>query len=224
MNKILITILFSLLASPPLLAGNTEQKASDAIEVLSSLAGIPEEGIPESLLSQAEGIAVIPDVVKAGFVIGGRRGKGLLSIRDKRNTWSYPVFITITGGSIGFQAGVQSTDLVLVFRTRRSVDSVVDGTFTLGADAAVAAGPVGRKAAAATDTRLKAEIYSYSRSRGLFAGISLDGSSLKIDSSSNEEAYGESTSARKIFAGRVARRPAELVKFKNTLEEMTSGL
>ena len=126
------------------------QRADNAVRVLSEILAIPEESIPERLLREAEAIAVMPDVVKAGLVFGGRGGKGLMAVRGSDGTWSNPTFITLGGGSFGFQAGVQSADVVLVFRNRRGVDNIVNGKFTLGADASVAAGPVGRSAQAST--------------------------------------------------------------------------
>ncbi len=197
-------------------------KVEDAIEILHQLTEIPENGIPEKLLQSAEGIAVIPDVVKAGLVFGGRFGKGLLSVRRDDGTWSQPVFITLAGGSVGFQAGVQSTDVILVFKTRRSIEGIVKGKFTLGADAAVAAGPVGRNAQAATDAQLKAEIYSYSRSRGLFAGLSIDGSVIQIDYDGIEAVYGAGVTPRRVFRGKVARKPDIIIEFRDTLEELTA--
>ena len=148
-----------------------DDRAGDASRVLGEILRIPEESIPTNLLAEAQAIAVIPNVVKAGFVVGGRRGRGLIAMRGADGTWSNPSFVTLTGGSFGFQAGVQSADVILVFRSKRGVDSIVNGKFTLGADASVAAGPVGRSAQASTDEQLKAEIYSYSRARGLFAGV-----------------------------------------------------
>ena len=128
-------------------------------------------------------MAIIPRVLKAGFVVGGRAGHGVVLARDKAGAWGDPVFVDLGGASVGFQAGVESTDVVLVFKTRKSLDRILDGKekVTLGADASVAAGPVGRKAAAATDGKLEAEILSYSRSRGLFAGVSLDGAAIVTD-------------------------------------------
>ncbi|MFL5245714.1 MAG: lipid-binding SYLF domain-containing protein [Gemmataceae bacterium] len=162
-----------------------------AVDALKDSASIPEKGIPQELLREAEAVAIIPDVIKVGFVVGGRHGKGVVLIKDKDGNWTSPIFVTVTGGSIGWQAGAQATDVVLVFKTKKSVERILKGKdkFTLGADAAVAAGPLGRQAAAATDVQLKAEIYSYSRSRGLFAGVSLDGSALRIDNRSNEAFY-----------------------------------
>src|SRR5205085_8443482 len=126
-------------------------------------------------------VAIIPDVIKLGFVVGGQRGHGVVIIRQADGSWRAPMFVTITGGSIGWQVGAQATDFMLVFKTQKSVEGLLRGKFTLGADAAIAAGPVGRRAGAATDAELKAEIYSYSRTRGLFAGVSLEGSALQVD-------------------------------------------
>lgn len=197
-------------------------RASEAVTVLREIMSVPDKAIPEALLSQAYAIAVIPNVVKAGLTIGARHGRGLLAVRGRDNTWSNPVFIRLTGASVGFQVGVQSSDIVLVFRTERGVDSVVNGKFTLGADAAVAAGPVGRNAAAATDAQLRAEIYSYARARGLFAGVALDGAAISIDHRANQRAYGRAVTPRQIFAGGVSNVPAPIVDFRDALEEYTS--
>ena len=206
----------------PALAGEIEDKrANEASRVLGEILRIPEESVPSSLLQEAQAIAVIPDVVKASFVVGGRRGRGLIAIRGSDGTWSHPSFITLTGGSVGFHAGVQSADVILVFRSTRGVDSIVNGKFTLGADASVAAGPVGRSAQASTDERLKAEIYSYSRARGLFAGVSLDGTRLAIDNKSNQAVYGQGNTARAIFEGRAGAGSDAVVGFRDKLEEST---
>lgn len=198
------------------------KRAQDATRVLNEIMMAPDKRIPNRLIDEAEAIAVIPDVVKAGLVVGGRHGKGLLAVRAPDRTWSNPSFVAVSGGSIGFQAGVQSTDVILVFRTRRGVDSVVNGKFTLGADAAVAAGPVGRNAQAATDDQLKAEIYSYSRSRGLFAGVALDGSVITIDHDANADAYGAKVRPRQVFEGRVQAVPSAVVDFRDRLEEYSA--
>jgi lipid-binding SYLF domain-containing protein len=205
-------------------AAATEEtgRARDAVRVLTEIMSAPDSRLPDRLLRDAEAVAVIPDVVKAGFVVGGRFGRGLVAVRGADGIWSNPSFISITGGSVGFQAGVQSTDVVLVFRTRRGVDSVVNGKFTLGADAAIAAGPVGRNANASTDAQLKAEIYSYSRSRGLFAGVALDGAVLSIDHDANEAVFGPNVTPRRIFEGGVGGAPDEIVAFRDTLEEYTA--
>lgn len=214
-------LLFGLLAATGAAAG-TNSRADNAVRVLKEIMQAPDKRVPDAIVSKAEAIAVIPDVIKAGLVVGGRHGKGLVSVRGRDGTWSNPSYISLTGGSFGFQAGVQSTDVVLVFRSRRGVDSMVDGKFTLGADAAVAAGPVGRNASAATDSELKAEIYSYSRSRGLFAGVALDGAVIAIDNSANEAAYGNDATATEIFEGRIGKVPEAVVGFRDTLEEYTN--
>ena len=195
------------------------QRANDAVRVLSEVLAIPEESIPERLIREAEAIAVLPDVVKAGLVFGGRGGKGLIAVRGRDGTWSNPSFITLGGGSFGFQAGVQAADVVLVFRTRRGVDNIVNGKFTLGADAGVAAGPIGRNAQASTDGRLEAEIYSYSRARGLFAGIALDGAVIAIDNRANRRVYGRDVTARMILENRVRPQVDAVVGFRDKLEE-----
>lgn len=165
----------------------TTRTLENAVEVLDSLSAIPAKGIPPKLIADAQGVAIIPRVIKAGFLVAGRGGQGVVFVRDKDGNWGDPVFINFGGASLGFQAGVNSTDVVLVFRTRKSLDRLLDGKnkLTLGADAAIAAGPVGRTAAAATDARLQAEILSYSRSRGLFAGVSFDGSVIHVDANRN---------------------------------------
>ena len=217
-----LAALLLLTVALPALAGQIEDKrANEASRVLGEILRIPEQSVPSSLLQEAQAIAVIPDVVKAGFVVGGRRGRGLIAIRGRDGSWSHPSFITLTGGSFGFQAGVQSADVILVFRSARGVDSIVNGKFTLGADASVAAGPVGRSAQASTDEKLKAEIYSYSRARGLFAGVSLDGTRLGIDNKSNQAVYGQGNTARAIFEGRAGAGSDAMVGFRDKLEEST---
>ena len=197
-------------------------RASNAVRVLNQIMQAPDKAIPTDLLRDAKAVAVIPDLLKVGFIFGGRRGEGLISVKSPNGTWSNPSFITMTGGSVGFQVGVSSTDVVLVFRTQRGVDSIVRGKFTLGADASAAAGPVGRTAAASTDSQLKAEIYSYSRSRGLFAGVALDGSALRIDYDANAAVYGAGITPRRIFEGGVSNVPTPVVDFRDRLEEYTS--
>lgn len=159
-------------------------------QVLADFVAIPARRIPQHLLAEATAVAVIPDVTKIGFVAGVRRGHGVVMVRDAEGEWSLPQFITLTGGSVGWQAGVQGTDVVLVFMTKKSIEGLLRGKFTIGADASAAAGPVGRNAAAATDFRLKAEILSYSRSRGLFVGLALDGSAIEIDANAQVAFYG----------------------------------
>ena len=212
-----------LAAAAPVIAGEVEdQRARDASRVLSEILRIPEDSIPTKMLEESQAIAVIPNVMKASFVVGGRRGRGLIAIRGKDGTWSNPAFITLTGGSFGFQAGVQSADVILVFRNAKGVDSIVNGKFTLGADASVAAGPVGRSAQASTDEQLKAEIFSYSRARGLFAGISIDGAVMQIDKKANVAVYGREATSRMILEGRANKPSDAVVSFRDKLEESTA--
>jgi lipid-binding SYLF domain-containing protein len=153
---------------------------------------MPEQNIPTWLLERAYAVAVIPTVIKVGLGIGGRRGKGVLVVRKDNGSWSNPIFVNLTGGSFGFQVGVQSADVVLVFTSKQSIEGIVGGKVTLGADASVAAGPIGRQSSAATDIGLTAQVYSYSRASGLFAGVALDGSAITIDAASNESFYKKS--------------------------------
>ncbi|HEX3150078.1 MAG TPA: lipid-binding SYLF domain-containing protein [Gemmataceae bacterium] len=164
----------------------------DAIEVLKDFATAPEKRIPPKLLQDASAVIVAPDVVKGGFIVGARHGHGVLLVRQKGG-WSDPIFVTLTGGSVGFQAGVSATDLFLVIRNARSLERILQGggKLALGADASVAAGPIGREASAATDAQLKAEILAYSRSRGLFGGVALDGDTIMVDHSANDRYYGK---------------------------------
>jgi lipid-binding SYLF domain-containing protein len=185
-----LTFAASLLTTPAFAGLSEDRTIQGAHEVLQQFQQLEIRQIPESMLFDAQAVAIIPNVIKLGFVVGGQRGHGVVVIRQPDGAWRAPVFITITGGSIGWQVGAQATDFVLVFKTQRSVDGLMRGKFTLGADAAVAAGPVGRRAGAATDVELKAEIYSYSRSRGLFAGVSLEGSALQVDDVANASYYG----------------------------------
>jgi lipid-binding SYLF domain-containing protein len=223
-RSILLTALavaIVLLPSHQAVAGYAEEsKVDTATEVLTEIIAIPEKSIPPSLLRNAHGIAVIPGVIKAGFVIGGRYGKGIMVVRSEGNRWSNPSFVTIAGGSIGWQIGAQSIDVILVFKTQKSIYGVTRRKFTLGVDAEIAAGPVGRHAEVATDVQLKAEIYSYSRSRGLFAGIAIEGAALSMDHDSNEDFYGKlDIRPGDIFEGKVPKVPAEAAKFKQTLNK-----
>ncbi len=186
------SLLLLTLAGPPLHAGGVELRTVEAAgEVVRAFSEIPLKGIPRSLLHDAAGVAVIPHVVKAGLVIDGRFGRGVILVHEPDGTWSNPIFVALSGGGIGGQIGVEATDLVLVFKTGKSLDRALRGKLTLGGDVAVAAGPLGREAEVATDRRLpRADILSYSRSRGLFAGVSLEGARLHVDGHANEEFYG----------------------------------
>src|SRR5688572_19424227 len=165
------------------------ERARKAGETLTEVMGAADNAIPDELLQRAHAIAVIPGVKKGAFGIGGRWGKGLVSHRSAAGKWSTPSFIEMGGASVGFQIGVESSDLILVFMNDEGFRSMLKGKVKLGADAAVAAGPVGRKAEVGTDVRMTSAILSYSRSKGLFAGVALDGAVISIDDSANEKTY-----------------------------------
>jgi lipid-binding SYLF domain-containing protein len=197
-----------------------------ATAVLTEMAGGRDEAIPPSLLRGAQGIAIIPNVFKAGFIVGGRFGRGVVLGRDAATgEWSPPVFLTLGGGSFGAQIGAQGTDLILVFRNRRGVESFLmnRGKFTLGADAGVAAGPVGRRFEAGTDARLAAEILSYSRSRGLFAGVSLEGAALALDWRANVLYYGEVRGPAEILNNPELPTPASAARLRSVLSDLTGA-
>jgi lipid-binding SYLF domain-containing protein len=196
-----------------------EGRLLTATEVLQDVKAMPDVRLPDTLLAHAYGIAVIPDVTKIAFIFGGRHGNGVLSVRDTLTSpWSNPVMVALTGGSWGLQAGAQSSDIILVFTTKAGVEGVAGGKLTLGADASVATGPVGRQGSAATDMTFSAEIYSYARTRGLFGGIALDGSVLSIDRSANASLYHQrGITASQIFAGQSPAPPPTAQRFLDQL-------
>ncbi len=213
-----------LVASAAISGAREDVRADEAVRVVQQIQAIPESGIPDRLLDDARAIVVVPDTIKASFLIGGRRGLGLMSVKTADGTWSNPVFVKLAGASFGLQVGVQSADVILVFRSDRGLESIVNGKFTLGADASVAAGPVGRSASAATDGEFKAEIWSWSRARGLFAGVALDGAVLSIDNGANSSAYGDNVTPRMVFEGRATQpASASLVSFRDSLEEASAA-
>lgn len=202
--------------------GREEAKLITATAVMTELRESRDQQIPQWLLDRAYGIVVVPDVVKVGFWLAGRHGKGVMVVRDDAGRFSNPVFVNLSGGSFGPQIGAQSTDVVLVFTTRKGVEGITDGKVTLGADASVAAGPVGRQATAATDASFKAEVYSYSRSKGLFAGVALDGSAITIDDRSNRDFYGRKVSAGEILNGKVSTSSNGAQRFHAAISASTS--
>lgn len=178
-------------AQAPIVAGPEVQTVIAARQTLDQFFNLQIEAIPPSMLQSASGVAIFPNMVKGGFILGVNYGKGVLHVRNPDQSWSPPVMVTMGGGSIGFQAGVQAADIVLVFKTPQSLTNILGGQkVTLGADASVAVGPVGSQANAATDARLGAEIYSYARSRGLFLGVSLGGADLSVDHNADGALYG----------------------------------
>src|ERR1700754_893205 len=224
LSRLLALGLLTLLPSMAAQAADPPKKqAREAVRVLSEMIDdAPDKSLPADLLKNARAIAVIPGMVKGGFVVSGAKGEGLISIKTRDGTWSNPNFISMAAAGVGFQAGIQSTDVILVVRTDRGVNSIIDGKWTMGANASAAAGPVGRSATAATDGQMKAEIYTYSRAKGLFAGVALDGAHFSIDDDSNEEIYGPGITARRIFDGGVTNVPSEVVEFRDKLEEYTN--
>ncbi|HYE85749.1 MAG TPA: lipid-binding SYLF domain-containing protein [Vicinamibacterales bacterium] len=193
-NVVVATLVAALAAISPLIAQNAEheiKRVTDAATVLDEIMGAADKAVPRSVMEKAEGIAVFPSLIKGGIGIGGQRGHGVISVRDRKTGgWSNPAFLTITGGSVGAQFGLQAIDLVLVINNQRGLEQLVKNQFKVGADAGVAAGPVGREASASTDIQMRAQILSYSRSRGLFAGVTLNGSTIRQDRDANERFYG----------------------------------
>jgi lipid-binding SYLF domain-containing protein len=167
------------------------KRVTEATAVLEEIMGAADKAVPRAIMEKAEGIAVFPSMLKGGLVVGAQHGRGILSVRDKKTgAWSSPAFLTINGGSFGMQIGAQAIDLVLVVNNQRGLEQLVANQFKIGADASAAAGPVGRDASAATDIQMRAQILSYSRSRGLFAGVTLNGSTIRQDRDANERFYG----------------------------------
>jgi len=196
-----------------------EERVEKAIEVIKDLASLKDEGIPAKLLQKAQGLAIIPGVVKAAWGIGGQYGRGIILIKKEDGHWSNPVFIQLIGGSFGWQIGVQKADIVLVFKNRQGVENIASNKITLGADMSVSAGPVGRSAEASTDIQMEAEIYSYSKSKGLFAGVAIKGGTLRVDKEANAAFYGKSLDAAKILYDEI-KALAIVQKLHQTLNEL----
>jgi lipid-binding SYLF domain-containing protein len=197
------------------------ERAAEATKVLTEIMNVPETSIPEDLMARAHGIAVIPHVVKGAFGLGGQWGKGLMSQRREDGSWSTPSFIEISGGSFGLQIGVQASDVVLVFTDETGIKGLLKSKLKLGADASVAAGPVGRKAEAGTDAALRSGVFAYSRSKGLFAGISLDGSVISIDDSANRKVYGKAVTGEQILLGKTVSPNAVVEPFLKALQTVS---
>ena len=198
-----------IIMTPALASGDLEEKVRHATEAYKELLRGPDGEVPEKLLRGSKCVGVLPQVVKAALGVGGRYGAGIVSCRGENGAWGPPAFVTMSGASIGFQIGAASTDLVLFFMSERGTRSLLKSKITLGADASVAAGPVGRTAEGSTDLKLNAEIYAYARAKGLFAGISLEGAVLRPSPKRNEEYYGKEIPPEEIlFQHRVPRTPA----------------
>jgi len=226
MQRLLVlctTVLMAAFASPAARAdAKTDHRLAESRQVFESFTNLTEQSIPSWLLERAYGVIVVPHVIKGAMMLGGRGGKGVMAVRNPDGSWSSPVFVVLGGVNFGFQIGVQATDVVLVLMSKKSIEGIAGGKATLGADASVAAGPLGRTAAATTDTTFEAQVLSYSRNEGLFAGVSLDGSVIRIDDSANELAYGVSgILPSQILQGHIANPPAAAVEFTNALAAAT---
>lgn len=215
-----------------LLAGTTRMGAQsaeadrviEAARVLDEIMGARDNAIPARVLEKAEGVAVFPSTIKGGLGVGAHRGKGLFSVRHRAgNTWSSPAFLTLTGGSIGAQIGAQAVDLVLIVLNTRGVENLSKNTMKFGGDASVAAGPVGRDIEASTDATFRAEILSYSRARGLFAGVTLKGSTIRVDRDAHERVYGTAFSTRQVVAEGAGGSPAMLTPWSAALTRYLGG-
>jgi len=192
-KSFLVGIIFCMTAAAFAVDEDDQNKARDRIKaaaaVLDEIQGTPDSGIPDEVLGSAECVAVVPSMLKAGFVVGARYGKGVASCRTHKG-WSAPAFFSVQGGSFGLQIGGQAVDLVMLIMNEQGMNNLLSSKFKLGADASVAAGPVGRHAAADTDWKMRAQVLSYSRARGVFAGLELNGAAIKQDRDSTREFYG----------------------------------
>ena len=224
------TILVATLALVPMLAKDNEpaKRLDEAAAVLSEIMATPDKGIPEDLLANAHCVVIVPGLKTAAFLVGGKYGKGYVSCRNKGGTgWSAPGTVRIEGGSVGFQIGGSETDLVMLVMNERGADKLLSSKFTLGAEGSVAAGPVGRTATAQTDAQMHAEILSWSRSQGLFAGLALEGATLRQDLDDNATLYGKRLENRQIVTTRV-RTPKAAAKLiallnKHSARERKTG-
>jgi len=225
LSKTLGALAAACLLSLPAQAETSEEATiNKAMTVLRDLQAIPDTKIPDLLMSRAEGLIILPANVKVGLIFGARFGNGVMLVRNEDRSWSNPVFVSTGGGSWGFQAGGQVSDIVLVFTTRDSVEGITDGKLTLGADASVAAGPVGRTAMAGTSVTFDAEVYAYSKSQGLFAGVSLEGNGIFIAKKANRRFHGTDSAADILAARSPAPPPApELVAAVTKLTSVASA-
>jgi lipid-binding SYLF domain-containing protein len=211
MKSSLLLSIFLLTAISGMSEGRKDevQRLQRATDVFSEIMRTPDKGIPNDLLDKAECVAIVPGLKKGGLGIGGRYGKGVVMCRQPGRKWSAPSFMTVEGGSVGLQIGFQQIDLVMLIMNREGMEKLVGDKFTVGADASAAAGPVGRQASAETNIRLDAQILTYSRAKGLFAGITLNGAVVKQDKDDNRDFYGKETSARAILFESAVPMPAE---------------
>ena len=229
MKRILVLSVLTLFATLTAVASDREddvKRTHKAAEVFQEIMSTPDHGIPHGLLNKAKCIAIIPGDVKFAFVFGGNYGRGLAICRTESGHWSAPMFLAIDGGSVGYQIGGSSTDIVMLFMNDHALKSLLGDKFKLGADASVAAGPVGRNAAAGTDLKLNAEILSYSRTKGVFAGVSLDGAVVQVDKSGDQALYGDNVNTHGILDGEVRVPPSakNLMHVLHTYTGTASGM
>ena len=199
------------------LSTTQRRRIDEAASVLKAIHAVPDKDIPQELWIKAECVMVVPNLKKAAFIFGGEYGKGLMSCRRNR-VWTAPIFMQVGKGSWGFQIGAESIDLVLLVMNARGTEKMLRNKVTLGAEASIAAGPIGRDARAATDAQLKAEILSYSRAQGLFAGVNFSGGVVKADEDDNEDLYGAGVSPRDVVMGTSVRPPASVEPFMTALD------
>jgi lipid-binding SYLF domain-containing protein len=222
MKKIFLSIVLILLVSLPTYAQKDENnRIENSGKVIVEILNVPDD-IPADLLNKAECVIVLPSVMKAAFIVGGSYGRGVMTCRSGKEfsgPWSAPSMMALEGGSVGFQIGGEATDFVLLVMNKRGADSILTSQVKLGGDVAAAAGPKGRDAAASTDVTMRAEILSYSRSRGLFAGVSLEGSTLRPDNDGNERLYGKGTTAKEIVINSKVHSPASAKLLLSTLDK-----
>jgi lipid-binding SYLF domain-containing protein len=218
-----IALLVCFFFSTACLAGKLEERVKNSTDVINEIMGIPEKGIPSDLLKCCRAIAIFPSVLKGAFIFGAEGGKGIICAHDpETGTWSAPAFFTIGAGSWGLQIGAESIDLILVITSKRGLDSLLTSKFKLGGDIGIAAGPVGRRAEAGMDILLKAEILSYSRSKGLFAGLSLEGATIFQNQDANRAFYRRELSARDILIDKKIKPTPDGQKLIETLQKYSS--
>jgi SH3 domain-containing YSC84-like protein 1 len=212
------TILLAVVHLPAQTSTESDEakRIRESVTVFSEIMAAGDNAIPKEILAKAEGVAIFPSTIKAGFIVGGTRGRGILSARNE-GAWSSPAFLTLTGGSFGLQIGGQAADIILVIMNRRGLENLVSNQFKVGADAAVAAGPVGREAQAATDIQMRAQILSYSRARGLFAGVTINGGTIRQDQDANQRFYGKKLETKQIVFANDAGSPEPVALWREAL-------
>src|SRR5882757_1722578 len=219
MKKLVLALVVLGLAATSFAADDADNKAADRVKtaatVLEEIQAAPDTGIPDEVMGSAECVAVVPSMLKAGFVFGGQYGRGVASCRTVKG-WSDPAFFTVQGGSFGLQIGGQAVDLIMLVMNQRGMETLLNSKFKLGADASVAAGPVGRHAAADTDWKMRAQVLSYSRARGIFAGLELNGAVVGQDKDATREFYGRMVPFKTSLTGTVP-APPNAFPFLNTL-------